>query len=101
MKWDAMSTWLDLLQWPAMLVTVLAAWWIGALSKRRRAWGFWLFLLSNALWMAWGWYADAYALIVLQVCLAAMNCRGLYKNDRVVQEAVAAVEKKTGSAPDE
>ena len=94
MELNDMSHWLDLLQWPAMAVTVLAAWWVGALSRRKRAWGFWLFLLSNVLWAVWGWYAGAYALIVLQLCLAAMNCRGLYKNDRTVQEAVTAVENK-------
>ena len=33
-----------------------------------------MFLASNLLWIAWGLYAQAYALILLQVCLAAMNC---------------------------
>ena len=43
--------------------------------------GFWLFLLSNVLWVIWGWHAQAYALIVLQLCLAALNVRGARKND--------------------
>jgi hypothetical protein len=47
--------WLDLLQWPAMLVTVLAAWLVASTSKRRRRIGFWTFLLSNVLWITWGW----------------------------------------------
>ena len=64
---------LDLLQWPAMAVTVLAAWLVASDKKSRRGHGFWIFLLSNAMWVAWGWHAHAYALIVLQVCLAAMN----------------------------
>jgi hypothetical protein len=72
---------LDHLQWPAMLVTVAAAWLTGSQSKRRRQAGFWCFLASNVLWLAWGWYAAAYALIVLQVALAAMNLRGAYKNE--------------------
>ena len=38
--------------------------------------GFWIFLLSNVLWAVWGWHACAYALIILQVCLAAINIRG-------------------------
>ncbi|MCY1276920.1 hypothetical protein D9M68_654860 [compost metagenome] len=70
---------LDLLQWPAMLVTVLAAWLIGSQREARRYVGFWVFLSSNALWIAWGLHADAYALILLQVCLAAMNIRGAKK----------------------
>ena len=71
----------DLLQWPAMVVTVAAAWLVASRSKRKRTIGFWVFLLSNVLWSVWGWHTRAYALIVLQVCLAAMNVRGVYKND--------------------
>ena len=73
--------WIDLLQWPAMVVTVTAAWLIGSLRPGRRFVGFCCFLLSNLLWVIWGWYAEAWALITLQVCLAAMNIRGLKKND--------------------
>lgn len=72
---------IDLLQWPAMVVTVAAAWLVASLSKRKRTIGFWLFLASNVLWSVWGWHTSAYALIVLQVCLAAMNIRGVYRND--------------------
>lgn len=72
---------LHLLQWPAMLVTVLAAWLVGAQSKRKRMIGFWSFLFSNALWIMWGWYAHAYALVVLQIALAFLNIRGALKNE--------------------
>ena len=72
---------LDLLQWPAMAVTVLSAWLVGSQKKRRRNWGFWLFLTSNVLWTAWGWHARAYALIALQFALAVLNIRGVYKNE--------------------
>jgi hypothetical protein len=72
---------LGLLQWPAMFVTVTAAWLVASTSKRKRTIGFWVFLASNVLWSVWGWHASAYALIVLQVALAAMNVRGVYKND--------------------
>jgi hypothetical protein len=71
----------DLVQWPAMLATVIAAWLIAAQSKRRRKIGFWCFLLSNALWIAWGWHDHAYALIALQLALAALNIRGALKNE--------------------
>jgi hypothetical protein len=72
---------LDLIQWPAMVVTVVAAWLVASRSKRRRAVGFWVFLASNALWIAWGVPAHAYALIVLQLALAAMNMRGVSRNE--------------------
>ena len=71
---------LDAIQWPAMLVTVVAAWLVASQTKRKRIWGFWLFLLSNVLWIIWGLRSGAYALIVLQVCLAFLNIRGTVKN---------------------
>ncbi|VTM21093.1 amino acid transporter [Pseudomonas aeruginosa] len=33
--------WLDYLQWPAMLVTVVAAWLVASAHRRRRQVGFW------------------------------------------------------------
>ena len=74
-------SWIDLLQWPAMVSTVIAAWLVASQSKRRRNAGFWWFLASNVLWAVWGWHMSAWALIVLQVCLAALNVRGARKND--------------------
>jgi hypothetical protein len=71
--------WLNSIQWPAMMVTVVAAWMIASRKKFKRNWAFWLFLLSNVLWIIWGWYDGAYALILLQVVLAAMNVRGAFK----------------------
>ena len=64
-----------------MIVTVVAAWLIASQAKRKRKIGFWCFLLSNALWVAWGWHDRAYALIVLQIALAILNIRGAYKNE--------------------
>ena len=72
--------WLDLVQWPAMVVTVLAAWLVASQRKFKRNWGFWLFLLSNLLWVAWGLHDAAYALIFLQLCLGFLNVRGAMKN---------------------
>jgi hypothetical protein len=68
------------LQWPAMVVSIIAAWLIGSQAKQRRRHGFWWFLASNVLWIAWGVHAHAWALIGLQVALAALNCRSLVKN---------------------
>ena len=71
----------DLVQWPAMVVTVLAAWLVASRRAGRRNVGFWLFLLSNVLWVVWGLHQHAYALVALQVCLAVLNVRGAKKND--------------------
>jgi hypothetical protein len=71
----------NLIQWPAMIVTIVAAWLIASQKKFKRNWGFWLFLLSNLLWIVWGTFDHAYALIFLQVALAALNIRGTVKND--------------------
>jgi hypothetical protein len=76
-----MDALLDLLQWPAMVVTVLASWLVASTHEARRNVGFWLFLASNALWVAWGWHADARALVGLQFCLAALNIRGARKTE--------------------
>ena len=71
--------WLDLVQWPAFVITVLAAWLVASAHKSRRRAGFWIFLLSNVLWIAWGLHTGSYALVALQVCLAALNIRGAKK----------------------
>ena len=81
---------IDYLQWPAMVVTVFAAWMIGSQARRKRTVGFWCFLLSNVLWVIWGLHDDAYALVTLQVALALMNFRGVYKNDPEAQAKIAA-----------
>lgn len=72
---------IDLLQWPAMAVTIAAAYLVASSSRRKRVVGFWVFLTSNVLWSVWGWHTGAWALIILQVFLAVMNARGVYKND--------------------
>ena len=72
---------LDLLQWPAMIVTVAAAYLVASRSAHRRAVGFWCFLAGNLLWVAWGLHDRAWALVGLQFCLAALNIRGVYKNE--------------------
>jgi hypothetical protein len=71
---------LDLVQWPAMIITVAASWYVAATNRHRRRVGFWLFLVSNVLWVVWGIHARAYALIALQACLAVLNVRGEWKN---------------------
>lgn len=71
---------IDLVQWPAMVITVIAAWYIGSQRAKRRMLAFWCFILSNLLWIVWGVYADAYGLVVLELTLCLMNLRGASKN---------------------
>jgi sugar phosphate permease len=73
--------WIQYFQWPAMLATLLSSWLVASQSKVRRKWGFWIFLLSNVLWLVWGWHDRAYALVALQIGLAVLNIRGVSKND--------------------
>ena len=71
----------DLIQWPAFAASLAAAYLVGSNAKNRRNAGFWIFLLSNVLWVAWGLHTSAWALIALQVGLAALNVRGLFKTE--------------------
>jgi hypothetical protein len=77
-----MGDWIELLQWPAMAASLLAAWLVGSRSAHRRLAGFWVFLFSNVLWVVWGFHDDAWALIVLNCCLAGTNIRGIVKNEK-------------------
>ena len=72
---------LSLLQWPAMVVTLIAAWLVASQSKSPPQLGLLDFHPSNVLWIVWGWHEDAIALIVLQVGLFVLNFRGARKND--------------------
>ena len=77
-----MAYWIDLLQWPATAVTLYAAYLVGSKRDDRRVLGFVMFVLSNVLWIAWGWHDGAWALITLQVGLFAMNLRGILENEK-------------------
>jgi hypothetical protein len=46
-----------------------------------------VFLGSNVQWVAWGWPERAYALVVLQFVLAAMNVRGLHKTEALKEKS--------------
>ncbi|MEJ8852480.1 hypothetical protein [Variovorax rhizosphaerae] len=72
---------LDMIQWPAFAASVAAAYMVGSNAKGRRNVGFWIFLLSNLRWVVWGLHTSAWALIALQVCLAALNIRGLVRTE--------------------
>ncbi len=73
---------INLLQWPAMVVTIAASWLVGSNNKGYRNWGFWFFMASNVLWVSWGVYSNAPALVVLQLGLAVRNIRGVMKTEK-------------------
>lgn len=93
---------LPLLPWPAMLTTLVAAWLVAAQTKRKRSWGFWWFVVSNVLWVIWGLYDNAYALITLQMGLFALNLRGAWKNEAPSpsQEEMSSPGRSTEQRPD-
>lgn len=71
---------LNFLQWPAMAITLISAWLVASQHKQKRGWGFWSFIVSNVLWVVWGWHDHAYALVVMQIGLLILNVRGAFKN---------------------
>ncbi|MGH8685668.1 MAG: hypothetical protein ACREUM_10005 [Nitrosospira sp.] len=71
----------SLLQWPAMVVNILSVWLLTSQSKDKRHWGFLLSLVSNLLWVIWGWHAQAFAVLGLQIALATLNLRGVRKTE--------------------
>jgi len=71
----------NVLQWMAMATTLVAAWLVASTAPARRAAGFWCFLASNVLWTAWGLHEEAFALVVMQIGLAALNIRGGRKSE--------------------
>ncbi|MBQ5939822.1 MULTISPECIES: hypothetical protein [unclassified Massilia] len=77
-----MDGFIDFLQWPAMAVTLFAAYLIGSKRAERRVFGFSMFILSNVLWIVWGVHDEAWALIALQAALMVTNIRGIFKNEQ-------------------
>lgn len=76
-----MDDMLSLLEWPAMAITLAAAWLIASKDAKKRIWAFWMLIVGNVLWIGWGWGDAAYALIALNAGLMALNIRGILKNE--------------------
>jgi hypothetical protein len=66
----------DLLQWPAMVITVIAAWLVGSASRASAPSASGASSRATCLWVVWGLHDHAYALVALQFFLAAINARG-------------------------
>ncbi len=69
------------LEWPAMLISLAAAWWLGSKKPEKRIFAFGLLIVGNLMWIAWGWTDGAWALIALNVGLMALNVRAIMKNE--------------------
>jgi hypothetical protein len=76
-----MEDWLAWMEWPAMAVSLLAAWMIASKNPQQRVRAFILLIVGNLLWIGWGWGDTAWALIALNVGLMALNVRGILKNE--------------------
>ncbi len=74
---------LNFLQWPAMIATLLSAWLVASKSEHRRGLGFWIFIVSNVLWVLWGWHDGAYALIAMQFGLSVKYSRRSQKSSLI------------------
>lgn len=69
------------LEWPAMAVSLAAAWWLGSKKPKKRIVAFCLLIVGNIMWIAWGWPEGAWALIALNVGLMGLNVRAIMKNE--------------------
>lgn len=76
-----MEDWLDWMEWPAMAITLLAAWLIASKDPHKRVLAFVLLIIGNLLWIGWGWRDTAWALIALNIGLMGLNIRGILKNE--------------------
>lgn len=70
------------LEWPAMVISLAAAWWLGSKKPEKRIIAFSLLIVGNLMWIAWGWGDEAWALIALNVGLMALNIRAIIKNEQ-------------------
>ena len=68
-------------EWPAMGISLVAAYLMGSKKADKRVVAFWLLILGNLLWIGWGWGESAWALIALNAGLLALNVRGIAKNE--------------------
>jgi len=71
----------DFLQWPALVLSIVGAYYVASDNARHRLVGFWLFLLSNFAWAFWGIGAMAWAVVISQVLFMFTSCRGIIINN--------------------
>lgn len=76
-----MDDFLALLEWPAMAISLVAAYLLGSIHPKKRILAFVMLIIGNLMWIGWGWGNDAKALIALNAGLMALNVRGIFKNE--------------------
>ena len=84
-----MEEFFALLEWPAMAISLAAAYLLASQKPEKRVIAFWLLIVGNIMWIAWGWGEDAWALIALNVGLMALNVRGIFKNEHGAESPAA------------
>lgn len=80
-----MEEFFALLEWPAMAISLAAAWWMGSTKAKKRIVAFVLLIIGNLMWIAWGYGEGAWALIALNVGLMGLNVRAIMKNEDEVE----------------
>ena len=50
-----MEDFFALLEWPAMAISLAAAWWMGSKKANKRVVAFVMLSIGNLMWIAWGW----------------------------------------------
>lgn len=73
-----MYAFIHVLQWPAMAISLLGAWWLGDTERAHCHLGFAVLLVSNALWIVWATTDHAWALLTMQAAFVFLNGRGFY-----------------------
>lgn len=92
-----MEEFFALLEWPAMLISLAAAWWMGSTKAKKRIVAFVLLIVGNLMWIAWGWGEGAWALIALNVGLMGLNVRAIIKNEDEVDGKAEGKAAATGA----
>ena len=84
-----MEEFFALLEWPAMAISLAAAYLLASQKPEKRMVAFGLLIVGNVMWIAWGWGEEAWALIALNVGLMALNVRGIFKNEHPAESAAS------------
>lgn len=89
---------LAMLEWPAMAISLVAAYLLGSIDPTKRIVAFIMLIIGNLMWIGWGWGDDAKALIALNVGLMALNVRGIFKNEEAKKEDEEAGPEKASDS---
>ena len=85
---------LPFLEWPAMAISLVAAYLLGSVKPGKRIVAFVMLIIGNLLWIGWGWGNEAKALIALNVGLMVLNVRAIFKNEEAKETEQAPESQK-------